>query len=873
MIKKNTILALLIAYGLFLTSFAQAAVQSEAKTEPAAASAVEQKAEPAQAPTTPVVQPEAKAESAQPAATSVVQPAEQKTEPAQPPAAQPEVKIEPTASATPVVEQKAEPAQSSAAPVVQPEAKAESVTSAVSVVEQKTEPEQPVVPVVEQKTEHAKPRQELDDALTKRELAQLDQELESEIEFNFNNASLQNIVDQVSRLFNLTFIPDDIVKVPDATIKALSESKISFTTHSLLTKKKAWSLFTTFLELAGWALVSTPDSHTYRITNIDQANHSPLPTYINTSLDIVPKTDQRIRYVCFLENSTPDLMQPVLEKLKSPKAQIDKFALLRAIIITDAAYNVYSLLQIIRELDKTSSSQILSVITLREADAADVDALIKTLQSKDDTSSAPWMPKKESSVFYFSKDVSVIASPRTNSLILVGPKEGVKRIEQFILSHVDTTLTQRYEPVHVYDLNYAPAKQIADILNNVVSFGKGGGGGGGEQKAASAGEVGGVLGGLKYFGNVYIEPEEQNNRLIIRSSEEDYQHLKQIIDNLDKRQMQVAIEVMILEIRFDRIRELGIQWDTKKNRTLNAQLSGFWGQGVQVTPTGTPSPNSNSIIANLISLAKVAEAGTTVLTLGKQSIYAIMGILESDDQVRIIANPFIVATNKYRASVAIAEQRRAQTQIVGTGAGAGQGIGTFDAKWRVSITPQINEDAIVNLDIDVLLEDFSSPNSGTAATNANKTTTQVQTNTNVANKEVIALGGLIKKKKTVGETRFPVLSRIPLIGNLFKNSKHENDQSTLIILMSPTIIYPSDDFINTYTKNKAEETGVTAEYAAERHERTRRDPIYHWFFKAVDDNEKQYIDNFVNQTSSPQKTIKPESANAILKSVSEEGHD
>jgi type II secretory pathway component GspD/PulD (secretin) len=332
---------------------------------------------------------------------------------------------------------------------------------------------------------------------------------------------------------------------------------------------------------------------------------------------------------------------------------------------------------------------------------------------------------------------------------------------------------------------------------------------------------------------------------------------------------------MILEIGLDRTRQWGVQWHNKKNRTANMQLSGFWGQQGPVTTStpNTPSTYSNSIIANLIGLAKIPEAGTTILTLGKNSIYAIAGILESDAQTRVIANPFIVATNKYRASVAIAEERRAKMEEI-KGGTEGSGEGSFSAKWEVSITPQINDEGVINLDIDVILEEFANAISGTDAKNANKKTTRVQTNTNVANKEVIALGGLIKKKKTVEETRFPILSRIPIIGNLFKNTLHENEQTTLVILMSPTIIYTTDEFVDTYTQNKAKETSLVAEYAAERHERNRRDPIYNWFFKAADDQTEKEIRDFVykNPQEQPEQTplksdLKSDIANKIIQSA------
>lgn len=709
------------------------------------------------------------------------------------------------------------------------------------------------------------PEQTAPEELSKIEIEQLKQELEPEVELNFNNASLQNIVDQISQIFDITFIPDDVVKTPGSQVKPLSDSKISFKTNVPFSRKKAWNFFTIFLELAGWSLIPTNDSHVYRITAVEKANKSPLPTYINTSVDILPESDQRIRYVCFLENSTPEQMVGLLKNLTSANAQLDTMPLLRTIIITDVACNIISLLQIIKELDKTSESQILSVINLKEAEATEVVSLIKDLQNKDEPSSLPYgMQKRETSLFYFPKDVSLISAPRTNSLILIGPREGVKRIEHFILTQVDVELKQMYQPVHIYDLNYAPAKQIADILNSVVQFGKKSGGGS-KEGGPTAGEAGGVIGGLKYFGDIFIEPEEQGNRLLIRSNQEDWIHLSKIIDQLDKRQQQVAIEVMIVEISFNKTRQLGVQWQTKNPATIEGQMSGFFGSKAQVATNASPPPYTNTLLANLINLAKVPEAGTMLLTLGKESVYAILGLLDKNVQTRMLANPFIVATNKYTSTVAISETRRAQTQIVGENQAGNQ---SFDAKLQVSIMPQINEFGLINLDINVIIENFLQDVSGTSANNANKTTRQVQTNANVADKEVLALGGLVQRKKTVTTTRIPILSRIPLIGNIFKNEYHNVIESHLVIFMSPTIIQPTDVTSNLYTRNKSQFMTMLSRAYSEKYERSERDPIYRWFFKEVDGQDmSDDIETFIAKGTKKQPTPDEPKANIITQSV------
>ncbi len=741
--------------------------------------------------------------------------------------------------------------------IKQPTMANDEITQKAPTIKQKKVIEQP--PGAANLEAPAKPSQEKSEpALTPKEVAQLQRELEPDFEFNFNNTSLQNIVSEISRIYKITFLTDDAVKVPDSKVPPLSDSKISFKTNKALPKKQAFDLFTKLLELAGWSITPTNDPKLYRITVTDTANKSPLPTFINTPVDTLPQNEQRIRYICLLENSSTDQMVDLLNKLKSQKAVISTFPLLQALIITDTAYNVHNLISIIKALDKTTEPQTLSILNLKEADANETAALIKDLQSKDDPSTyTPWAPKKETSLYYFSKTVTIAASPRTNSLILVGAREEVERIKQFITKYIDPELKMVSHPLHAYQLDYAPAEQVAEILNKVVQFGKRGS----SAKDVGIGELGGVRGGLRYFGDVFIQPEKQSNRLLVRASAEDYAHLTTIIDELDSKQPQVAVEVMVVSIAANKKRQWGIQWNTKKKRTVNAQLSGFFDSPPLVEKTGTPNVNSNSLISNLIQLATIPGSGTTLLTLGKQSVYAILGLLNTNGQTRLIASPFIVTTNKYHATVGISEVRRAQLQQIVNAAGTDSSVKGFEdatATVSVNIVPQINDHGVVNLDITVLLEEFSLPaNTITnGPENANKLTQKIHTNANVADHEVIALGGLIKKKNTTANTRFPILSKIPIIGYLFKNESHENDDSYLVVFMSPTIIQPSDKRFDRYTENKTKFTKGLLTELSDKYETDKRDPVFRWFFGPTADDFIEDVDSLSHKGEKPRKKIK-----------------
>ncbi|MCL4379873.1 hypothetical protein M1466_00055 [Candidatus Dependentiae bacterium] len=654
---------------------------------------------------------------------------------------------------------------------------------------------------------------------------------DQDIEFNFNNASLKNITSQIETMFNIVFLPDDALKGGSTDSQTLADSKISFNTYRPMSKRRAWDLYQTLLGLAGFAVVATNDPKIFRITAIQKANRSPLPMFFNAPLELVPDNDSRIRYVITLTNSTPDQMKNLLDKLKSATALIEAFQELKAIILTDTAYNVKSIVKIITELDRTNVPQVLSVLKLRQADADEVADLIKQLQGKDDPAKRSGFAKKSSALYFIPQEVQVISEPRSNSLVIIGPKNAVARIEQVIQEQIDTALKEVYQPVHTYSLNYAPAQQVADIMNSVLKYGQ----------DTSAGKAGGVRGGEKYFANVFIQAEPQGNRLIIRSSKTDFEHLKKIIAQLDQRQPQVAIEVLIISLRLDEIRQLGIQWDSKNDRKINVQMSGFLGNSGPVINTST-----GSIIANLLSLAQGAPIGSTVVSFGQQSVWAIFAAVQTLTESRVVSNPFLVATNKYQASVAIGETRRVQIgQIQGSNNTPIPQYGNIDANLVVTATPQINSMGIITLDINVAIEQFtrSFAEAQTNPSAGNTDKRSVTTTANLADSEVLALGGLVRTTQNNNGTRFPLLYKIPIIGRLFSNQKKETVTDNLIIFICPKIIRPD-------TINAAEYTSAKQEFAKEvvgglqALSTNERDPIYNWFFKPITKESDALVDDF-----------------------------
>lgn len=668
------------------------------------------------------------------------------------------------------------------------------------------------------------------------------------IEFHFENTDLQNLVTQVSEIFNVSFIPDDAIEPLAPNAKTLKGNKISFKTQKPLTRKDAWSLFLTFLDLAGLSVVPQADPKTFRITSTEAAQRSSIRSFIGVDPNLLPDNDEVIRYVYFIENSTIDAIRGIVDSLRSSTAPLQILQESKAFILTDKAYNIKVLMQIVKELDKVTMPQTLSVLKLKRTDAKQVKDLYDAIRGgQDDSIAARLFPaRKQPTSLYFPENTRIFAEPRTNTLILLGPKDAIAKIEDFIVKYVDVELDKPFSPLHVYPLKYADAETVAQIMTSVTEFGKN----------TPAGQAGGVRGEDKYLRQMNFIAEKETNRLIIRGDYDDYLRVVEIIKKLDEPQPQVAMEVLILSLSINDIKQLGTQLRSAvpgidglvgpnvKYQTSGLFAGGTTGQGIVENPNG---PGVTRLLGNLINLV-VNKAAGTVITLGDDAfgVWGVFQVLDSLVNTQVISNPFITAINKTPAIVSLGETIRIVTGTVIGGSTPQQAFGDDQANLTVKITPQINSDGMIILDLVVDIVEFTD----TSPTTAVKRIRNVTTKTVVADKEVLALGGIIQNSLVDSTNKTPLLGDIPILGWLFKNKSKIKRDDNLLILISTRIIPPENTaFTESFTNERIK--GYQKDLAMIEQPLKNKDPINKWFFKDSPKNITTVMNDFMFQGSNP----------------------
>ncbi len=278
--------------------------------------------------------------------------------------------------------------------------------------------------------------------------------------------------------------------------------------------------------------------------------------------------------------------------------------------------------------------------------------------------------------------------------------------------------------------------------------------------------------------------DDRTNTLIISEVPERIKVIDGLIDTLDAANPQVQIEARIVETSSESLNTFGIQWGMSgvANSSYGNQTNLVFPNSVnfggvvetKTNPMGyiVNVPTADSVVFPKLSLGNIA---------GTFNLDVALSALTSKGKARIISSPRAVTQNNMPAEITQGERIPIQTNQNNT-------ITTqyINAALELKITPQITARGSVIMLVDIKndIADFSKPVNGmpTIKTETAKTTVMVNDG------GTIVLGGLYKVNEDHSNTGVPVLSKIPLLGSLFRNSRRYGKTQELMIFITPRII-------------------------------------------------------------------------------------
>jgi type IV pilus assembly protein PilQ len=285
---------------------------------------------------------------------------------------------------------------------------------------------------------------------------------------------------------------------------------------------------------------------------------------------------------------------------------------------------------------------------------------------------------------------------------------------------------------------------------------------------------------LSQRGTVQVDP--RTNTLIITDLRDRLTLANELIVTLDKAQPQVEIEARIVQTNKDYARALGVQWGFNGN--VNAALG-------NTTPLAFPNNGSLRGAAGAagsstaVNLGVPAASSAVGLALG--SVNGAFGLdvaltaLERSGNGRLLSTPRVTTQNNVAAEMTQGVQIPIQTVANNTVT-----VSFKDAALTLKVTPQITaaNTVIMQIAVENASPDFSRAVNNIPPINTQRANTQVL----VSDGQTTVIGGIYVSQEQTANDRTPGLSRIPLLGWLFKRDTL-NDQSTeLLIFITPRII-------------------------------------------------------------------------------------
>ena len=270
---------------------------------------------------------------------------------------------------------------------------------------------------------------------------------------------------------------------------------------------------------------------------------------------------------------------------------------------------------------------------------------------------------------------------------------------------------------------------------------------------------------------VKIVADEATNSLLIRSTARDYRQLLTTISQLDVVPLQVMVNAVIAQITLTDDTRFGVDWSRVAGNTLNP---------ISSSTTTDFAPNLNGLMF------------TRGFIDGSARVDATLEAIAQNNEVRLLARPSLTVGNNQEGEIQIGAEVPVEA---GESISAG-GLSTTNIQYRdtgigLLITPQINEDGVVNLIINQTLRSVDNSASG-INNNPVFNNQEITTTVVVKNGDNIVLGGLIQTDTEALNTGVPLLNRVPGLGNLFSYQQDNQERRELFIVLRPEVINLND---------------------------------------------------------------------------------
>ena len=624
---------------------------------------------------------------------------------------------------------------------------------------------------------------------------------------NVRDADIRAFIQDAARVTGRTFVIDGRVN-----------GKVSVVTDRPLSRSEYFEIFLATLRSNGLVAVPGPNG-AYRIQPIDGAAAQPGRVGSGGAAQ-----NQFVTEIIRLKHIDAAAAVETLRPLVSAQGSLTANRNANSLVVADFADNIRRIRALVASIDRDSSTS--QIVTLKNAGAREIAAALQALvPAAGEGGRAP---------------VAIVPIDSSNAIALRGDQALVARF--VTMAHDLDAKAAGGTELRVYWLEHANAETLLPTIQQLVGGGRdpaqkaglppatssssssaSSGGGASAPAAASAAStpasVGGAGGSISTRGPAIVTRYEGANAIIVAANSEVQRMLGELIRQLDSRREQVLVEAIVVEIGDSAAKQLGVQFllggknmpfvaTSYSNAPANIlTLGGAYAANQLSQQTTTVNGNTtvtqtNSQFGTAFQEAAAAQLlsatggfGGFLTDVGKNTVFgAIINAVKSDTTSNLLATPHIVTLDNQAAKFLVGQEVPITTgeALSGNFDNAFRTVQREEVGIKLEVTPQVNGAGEVKM---FLRQEVSSVAGPVSSRNSDLILNKrsFETVLTVDDGEILAIGGLLNDDERKTIERIPLLSDIPLLGELFKSRSRTRAKTNLMVFIRPTILRNRED--------------------------------------------------------------------------------
>ncbi|BAI80775.1 general secretion pathway protein D [Deferribacter desulfuricans SSM1] len=563
---------------------------------------------------------------------------------------------------------------------------------------------------------------------------------------NFKNVSLKDFLLFVSEFTGKSIVYDE----------SKIRGQITIDTKSKLTKDNLLEIMNTVLSMNNlYAL----DKGTY--LQILKKNEVREIDDRFVDVDNVTKNDF-ITTVLYFDGIDVSKIASSLARLKSKYGDVQVLKGANVVVIRDTADRILKIKDIINKISKLAGSYELKAYSIKNSSASNIEKNItkffKQLQAQALVSFNP----------------IIIADDFTNTLIVAAKEDDINKIE-YIINQLDVSNDNSALAPQVFKLKHVYATDVEGILNKLL--------------------LSNIDPKKKKVVRSKVAADKSTNSIIALGDKELYSNIQQLLEKLDKPRKQVYVEALVLETSIEKGADFGVEWLAGGGNENFAGSAGFLNNGA-LTNFQSPVLEGNS--PNFAAL----PGGFTAAILGNVITYegvkfptlsALVNFVKTDSAINIISNPQILTLDNEEAEVFVGENRPFLTSTkFDANNNPVQSYDYRDVGIRLKITPHISDNKTLTLKIEQEVKKVIA-NAGNDLTAPITLTRKTKTMVELIDGYTMVISGLIGDDTSVSNSEVPFLSKIPILGWLFKSRNRSRSKTNMMVFITAKVINTRQD--------------------------------------------------------------------------------